>query len=341
MDYWDLLRIYGTKVAFCRDPDQVVRCRQKPALAQQFRRIADRRERQAGTLRDIQQECLRRIDSTPRGARKSPLQSPSPPVDRYRFRRPSCGSQYGFWLQYRRLFSSTSRMAAHDAKRFSQLQWLDEIEIVGRSVVFGKASPNASHQAADRKIEAGRAILALVVTVGENSRSRTIRCSGAGHGRGPVNLGISPAALLIVEAAGVSDAGQDQAMTDASGGLAVSREPGDGADGSGNEKKAIRIAKIASGKQLGQKRWPPLFRKDCRSPSDGWQAWHEIRTSSVERQVDSTRRRSGVRLREWNRCIPRIRHPRAPASGCGKDRIPNFPGSRRCGKESSRDAREA
>ncbi len=71
--------------------------------------------------------------------------------------------------------------------------------------------------------------------------------------RCPVNLRVSPAALLVVESARISNAGQNQTVADARGGFLISRQPGDGPDRAGNEQKPIGITKIASGKKLGQK----------------------------------------------------------------------------------------
>ena len=68
------------------------------------------------------------------------------------------------------------------------------------------------------------------------------------HAPPPVDLGISPAALLVVESARVADAGQHQPMANASDIFAIARQPGDGPDRSGNKQKPIRVAKIASGK---------------------------------------------------------------------------------------------
>ena len=95
---------------------------------------------------------------------------------------------------------------------------LDEIEIVGRGVILRKAPPDAPHQAADRKIETRRAILPLVIAIGRKFQNlgRASLQMAKNMRRRPIDLGISPAALLVMETARISDAGQHQPMADAS-----------------------------------------------------------------------------------------------------------------------------
>ena len=83
-----------------------------------------------------------------------------------------------------------------------------EVEIVGRGVIFGKGSESTSLQQSDRKIEARRTELALVVAIGNevgDCQMFTIR-SAAGAGGDPVDQCISPAAALVVRPASVSNA---------------------------------------------------------------------------------------------------------------------------------------
>ena len=51
-------------------------------------------------------------------------------------------------------------------ERSGKLTRLDEIEVVCRGVIFRKSSPDATHEASDREVEAWRAILALVIAIG-------------------------------------------------------------------------------------------------------------------------------------------------------------------------------
>ena len=70
---------------------------------------------------------------------------------------------------------------------------------------------------------------------------------------GSINLGISPAALLVMEPTGVSDACQHQPVLNTGSGFMVCCEPCDGADRAGNKQEAIGIMEIPSGQKLGQK----------------------------------------------------------------------------------------
>src|SRR5580765_4866509 len=122
---------------------------------------------------------------------------------------------------------------------------MDEIEIVGRRVVFGKRPPNTTHQTAHRKIETGRTILTFIVTIRrkvENlSRFATMFqnvCCGA------VDFSIPSSALLVVEVTVVPDTTQHQTMSNAPSVLFVSSQPGDGANRPWDENKAVRIMKL-------------------------------------------------------------------------------------------------
>ena len=194
-------------------------------------------------------------------------------------------------------------MAAHTRSDSASCCGWMKFEIVGRSVILRKGSPNAPHQAADREIEARRAVLPLVIAVGRELQNlRRFAAVAQNMRRRPVNLGISPAALLVMESARVSDAGQHQSVADAPARFAVSREPGDGADRSGNKQKPIRVAKIPSGQKLRQKGG---------HGQPGEIVIRQRRMAGMTRNqdlvgrlrpADSTRRRSDVRLREWSRC---------------------------------------
>ena len=71
-------------------------------------------------------------------------------------------------------------------------------------------------------------------------------------------------------------------MADAPGGFAVLRQPGNGANGPGYEQEPVRKPVILPVEQLRQKCGNGNPER-LSFAKDGWQAWHEIRTSSVER----------------------------------------------------------
>lgn len=80
---------------------------------------------------------------------------------------------------------------------------LDEVEIVGRGVIFGKGSESASLQQSNRQVEARRTELALVIAVGNEVGDCQMFAilSAAGAGGDPVDQCISPAAALVVRPA--------------------------------------------------------------------------------------------------------------------------------------------
>ena len=99
-----------------------------------------------------------------------------------------------------------------------------EVEIISRSVILRKAAPNAPHQAANREIEAGRAVLPFVVTIrGELQNLGGFALVAQNMRRGPVDRGTSAAALLVMESTCVPDARQNQPVLDALNSLAVLR----------------------------------------------------------------------------------------------------------------------
>lgn len=70
---------------------------------------------------------------------------------------------------------------------------LDEVEIVGRGVIFGKGSESASLQQSNRQVEARRTELALVIAVGNEVGDCQMFAilSAAGAGGDPVDQCIS------------------------------------------------------------------------------------------------------------------------------------------------------
>ena len=158
----------------------------------------------------------------------------------------------------------------------------------------GKRPCGVRDQAAHGQIEAGRAVLALVVAVGRELRDRRARRVAQDVRGRPVDLGVPAAALLVREAAAVAEAGEDEAVADPAHGRFVARQPGDRADRPGDEQEPVRVAARRA-------------RRGCR-PSEGgdrdarrgcrWRGTDGRRgTRSGPRPSispgDSTRRRSG------------------------------------------------
>lgn len=72
-------------------------------------------------------------------------------------------------------------------------------------------------------------------------------------GGSAVNLGISSAALLVMEPACIPEAGYHQPVPDTAHCLTISRQPGDGSNRGGVKQESVGVTKFASGKQLRQK----------------------------------------------------------------------------------------
>src|SRR5439155_12652271 len=98
------------------------------------------------------------------------------------------------------------------------------------------------HEAANRQIETGRAVLPLVVAIGEEVLDLVaISRMPENVLERPVYLRITPAAPLVSRVAGVADAGEDQAVLDLGDAILVSSQPCDRADRARNEQKTIGV----------------------------------------------------------------------------------------------------
>src|SRR6266446_2251753 len=98
-------------------------------------------------------------------------------------------------------------------------------------MIFRKASPHAAHQAANRKIETRRTVLALIVAGWGEIQDFHGFTLVPQHVLGDsVDLRVALAALLVMKPSRVSDAGQNQAVVNAGRAFTVSRQPGDGSD---------------------------------------------------------------------------------------------------------------
>ncbi|MNV88196.1 hypothetical protein D3C71_1823790 [compost metagenome] len=104
---------------------------------------------------------------------------------------------------------------------------LDEVEIVGRGVIFGKGSESASLQQSNRQVEAWRTELALVIAVGNEVGDCQMFAilSAAGAGGDPVDQCISPAAALVVRPAPVTNARNHKTMRNVRYPVFVLRKP--------------------------------------------------------------------------------------------------------------------
>ena len=94
--------------------------------------------------------------------------------------------------------------------------WAQQREIVGGAVVFRVFAVGCPHQAADRQIEARRAILPLVVPIGDE------RPDAVGHlivtqdmRDDAVDRGVPSPALFVGHAACIAEAGKDKAVRNA------------------------------------------------------------------------------------------------------------------------------
>ena len=119
----------------------------------------------------------------------------------------------------------------------------DEIEVVGRGVVLRVAAVGGTREAAHGQVEAGRAELAFVVAVGEE-RDLFVRLAAFGqHQRhDPVDVGIAPAAALVVVLAAIAHTRDHHPMGHTPRHVLPLRQPADGADGGRNEDEAVGVA---------------------------------------------------------------------------------------------------
>src|SRR6266851_2378699 len=111
-------------------------------------------------------------------------------------------------------------------------------------MVFGIFARGCTHQATDRQIKTRRAILPLIATIrseGPDSVGGLIvmqhMCDDA------IDGGVAATALLIGHATGITEAGKDEAVDDASDFVLVAGEPSDRADRGWNEQKAIAVTR--------------------------------------------------------------------------------------------------
>ncbi len=100
----------------------------------------------------------------------------------------------------------------------------------------------AALEQSDRQVEAGRAVLALIVSVGaelEDGAGRMRVLDDVAHGA--IDRRVAATAFLVSGSARISDARDDETVLDAVDARLVLRKPRNGADRSRGKHQAIRV----------------------------------------------------------------------------------------------------
>src|ERR1700722_14268364 len=142
-----------------------------------------------------------------------------------------------------------------NTKRFRQLRRLNELQVIRGSVILRKGRPNTPHQAPDRQVKSRRAVLPLIVAIRrklENLMCFDFMFQDVHHRM--VDLGISTPAFFVMKSALIPDAGQHQAVVDASGPIAIPRQPGNRSNRPRYEQEAIGIMQFLAGENVSQGR---------------------------------------------------------------------------------------
>src|SRR5262249_53413369 len=102
-----------------------------------------------------------------------------------------------------------------------------------------------THQTADWQIEAGRAVLPLIVAVW-NERPDLIWLPYVSQHvcHDAIDLGISSPALLVGQASTIAEARKNEAMGDPPDLMLVERKPGQRSDRAGDKKKSISVVRL-------------------------------------------------------------------------------------------------
>src|SRR5689334_17390201 len=127
-------------------------------------------------------------------------------------------------------------------------------------MIFRELPPDAAHQAADWQVEARRAELPFIVTVGREFKNLVRRALVPQHMRQrTIDRGAAAAALLVMKSTRIPDACEHETMRNARCSLAIVSEPGDCPNCAGDEQEAIRIVVLTlqdRACQLGRHRDP-------------------------------------------------------------------------------------
>src|SRR4029450_8393717 len=130
---------------------------------------------------------------------------------------------------------------------------MDELQVIGRGVILGKAAVRGPRQPPDRQVEPGRAELALVVAVRRELLHLEIAEPSQDVGRRPVNYCIAPTALLVLEPAGIAEAREDAAVLNPRYDRFVACKPGDRSDGSRDEQEPVGIPQVKPAETLRER----------------------------------------------------------------------------------------
>src|SRR5207245_67136 len=115
-------------------------------------------------------------------------------------------------------------------ERGRELQGTNEVQIVRRGVVLGKASMRRPRQPPHWQIEAGRAELALVIPVRRELKDLMVTQLAENVHRRSIDRGVAAATLLVGEPARVAEAGENEAVPDPGNERLIAGEPGDRSD---------------------------------------------------------------------------------------------------------------
>src|SRR6185437_9633309 len=119
-----------------------------------------------------------------------------------------------------------------------------ERKVVGGTVILWILAVRCSHKAANRKIEARRAVLALVISVRLKESYAVVRRGLAQHMRDDLVDGRVPsAALLVRHRPRIPEAGEDKTVSNSRRQILVPTEPGQRANGAGYEEKPVAVAR--------------------------------------------------------------------------------------------------
>src|SRR6516162_1035969 len=134
--------------------------------------------------------------------------------------------------------------APQHRERMGEALGAQQGEIIGRTVVFRVLAVGRPHQATDRQIETGRAILPLVVAIGDERRDAVWHLIVMEYvGDDVIDRGVPSPPLFISYATWIAKAGKHETMSDAPDLILVAGEPGERPDRAGDEQKAITMAR--------------------------------------------------------------------------------------------------
>src|SRR5262245_20875474 len=128
-----------------------------------------------------------------------------------------------------------------------------ECEIVSGTVILGKLAVGRAHQAADRQVEAGRAVLTLVISI-RREIDDLVRLSGVLQemDSAAINGRIASTAAFVREPAGIADTGNHEPVANARGNFLITRQPRDRADATGHEDDPHRVPARPSRQRFGR-----------------------------------------------------------------------------------------